>query len=85
MNVIIYTKQTCSYCIRAKQLLSAKKVKYQEIPVDTDPTKREEMEKLSGRRTVPQIFINGKSVGGCDDLYQLEKTGELDTLLTQGN
>lgn len=80
-KVTIYSTKICPYCIKAKALLDRKQVSYQEIYVDNDPTLREEMERLSNRRTVPQIFINDKSIGGCDDLYSLESSGELDKLL----
>ncbi len=77
----MYTKENCSYCNRAKQLLAAKKLDYQEIRVDTDSDKLEEMVRLSGRRTVPQIFINGKAIGGYDDLFALSQSDELNKLL----
>lgn len=80
-EVIIYSTLTCPYCHRARYLLDNKKVHYQEIRVDEKPEQREQMIALSGRRTVPQIFINGQSIGGCDELYALEKTGQLDQLL----
>ncbi|MDF2868392.1 MAG: grxC [Gammaproteobacteria bacterium] len=80
-KIKIYTTEICPYCVRAKQLLDRKEVSYQEIRVDMEPAIREEMIKLSGRRTVPQIFINEQPVGGCDDLYALERAGELDKLL----
>ncbi len=80
-KVKIYTTKICPYCVRAKQLLERKEINYQEILVDVEPALREEMIRLSGRRTVPQIFINEQSIGGCDDLYALERTGELDKLL----
>ncbi|EKD77030.1 MAG: glutaredoxin 3 [uncultured bacterium] len=82
-KVEIYTKKTCPYCVRAKQLLDHKKVKYTEIRVDED-SKAVEMMLLraEGRRTVPQIFINDQGIGGCDDLYALEQTKQLDNLLT---
>lgn len=80
-DVIIYSTSACPYCVRAKMLLDAKSVSYKEIRVDSDAEKRSEMEHLSGRRTVPQIFINNKHVGGYDDLYALEKNGELDSWL----
>lgn len=80
--VIIYSTQVCPYCVRAKALLTAKQVPYTEIMVDADPSKRAEMEHRSGgRRTVPQIFIGAHHVGGFDDLYALERKGELDPLL----
>lgn len=71
-EVILYTTGYCPYCIKAKELLDRKKVIYTEIRVDLQPELREEMIQKSGRRTVPQIFINGKAIGGCDDLYALE-------------
>jgi glutaredoxin 3 len=81
-KVIIYTKENCPYCVRAKQLLDHKKVSYQEIRVDLQPELRDEMiERSDGRRTVPQIFINDVGIGGCDDLYALEQAGKLDPLL----
>lgn len=81
-KVIIYSSAACSYCVRAKALLDQKNVKYEEIRVDLDPEKREEMIERSGRRTVPQIFIGDKHVGGFDDMWALEQQGELDKLLT---
>ena len=80
-KIVIYTKENCPYCVWAKQLLDSKKVNYEEIRVDIDPEKRMEMERLSGRRTVPQIFFNDQSIGGYDDLSTLEKSGKLDGLL----
>lgn len=79
--ILIYTTATCPYCDRAKTFLTARQLAYQEIRVDIDTEKREEMERLSGRRTVPQLFINGQSIGGYDDLVLLAKKGELDRLL----
>ncbi len=80
-NVEIYTKTTCPFCHRAKALLSQKGVAFQEIPIDGDAAKREEMIKRSGRNTVPQIFINAQHIGGCDDLYALDGREGLDPLL----
>jgi glutaredoxin 3 len=80
-KVVIYTSAGCPYCMDAKKLLDKKGVKYQEIPVDKDADKLSEMVKLSGRRSVPQIFINNKPIGGFDDLSELATSGELDTLL----
>jgi len=80
-KVIIYTADHCGYCTRAKQFLTQKGITFSEIRVDLDPAKRDEMIQLSGRRTVPQIFINDKSIGGCDDLLALAAHGELDNLL----
>ena len=81
-NVVMYTKNNCPYCDWAKELLKAKNVSYQEIRIDLDPAKREEMERLSGRRSVPQIFINDKSIGGFDDLSALVRSGEFEKLMT---
>lgn len=80
-DVIMYTSATCPYCTRAKTLLAQKNVAYKEIRIDEDPAQRDIMIEKSGRRTVPQIFINGTPVGGSDDLYALNKSGELDKLL----
>ena len=78
----IYTKATCPFCARAKRLLQMKKVEYEEFPVDRGGPKKDEMvQRSGGRMTVPQIFINGKHVGGCDDLMELEYDGKLDELL----
>ncbi|MDP9014273.1 MAG: glutaredoxin 3 [Pseudomonadota bacterium] len=80
--VTVYVTGWCPYCQRAKALLSAKNVVVEEIDVDDDPKFREEMMARSGRRTVPQIFIGQKHVGGCDDLFELEGSGELDRLIS---
>ncbi|MEM9006306.1 MAG: glutaredoxin 3 [Cyanobacteria bacterium P01_F01_bin.86] len=84
-NVEIYTWSTCPFCRRAKQLLDQKGVTYTEYPVDGDEAARDAMvaRGTHGRRSVPQIFINDKHIGGSDDLYSLERQGQLDTLLTQ--
>jgi glutaredoxin 3 len=81
-EVTIYTTMLCPYCYRAKALLSEKGVAFEEIDVGMDADKRDEMTKRAhGGYTVPQIFINGNHVGGCDDLYALERAGKLDALL----
>jgi glutaredoxin 3 len=80
-SVKLYTKAGCPFCHRARQLLEIKRIRYQEIPVDGRTERFEEMVSKSGRRTVPQIFINEEPIGGCDDLYALEEEGELDKLL----
>jgi glutaredoxin 3 len=80
-KVIIYTKDYCPYCYRAKDLLDNKKVSYTEFDVTHDPEKEQEMRERSQRTTVPQIFIDDTHVGGCDDLFALDKSGELDKLL----
>ena len=83
-NVEIYTWQTCPYCIRAKMLLSWKGVNFTEYKIDGDGAARVKMaERANGRRTVPQIFINDQPIGGCDDLYQLDREGRLDLLLME--
>lgn len=84
-NVEIYTWQTCPYCIRAKLLLWWKGVKFTEYKIDGDGAARAKMaERANGRRTVPQIFINQQHVGGCDDLYRLDREAKLDPLLAEG-
>lgn len=80
-KVLVYTTLVCPYCVQAKRLLDSKGVAYEEIRVDLDALRRQEMMELSGRRTVPQIFINDQAIGGCDDLYALERAGTLDSLL----
>ena len=81
-DIVIYTSAFCGYCARAKRLLKAKGAEFNEIGVDMNPSLREEMmQKAGGRYTVPQIFINGRHVGGCDDLHDLDARGELDKLL----
>ncbi|MEN9878327.1 MAG: hypothetical protein RLZZ158_1366 [Cyanobacteriota bacterium] len=81
-SVEIYTWRSCPFCIRAKQLLDRKGVSYVEHAIDGDEAARAAMAaKSNGRRSVPQTFINGHHVGGCDDLYALERSGELDGLL----
>ena len=81
-TVEIYTKMTCGFCIRAKRLLEMKKIAYEEYAVDFGGAKKTEMvERAGGRMTVPQIFINGRHVGGCDELMTLEYEGKLDELL----
>ena len=81
-KVVIYTSPICNYCAAAKHLLSKKKISYEEIDIGNDDKKREEMlKKSNGARTVPQIFIGEKHVGGYVELKALENKGELDTLL----
>ena len=81
-DVIVYTTDMCPYCYRAKRLLEQKGVAFTEIDVSLDPAKRAEMaQKSGGVRTVPQIFIGGKHVGGSDELYALEAEGKLDPML----
>lgn len=80
-NVIVYCSEWCPYCTRAKQLLDSKGVAYEEISVDGKPEVRADMAKKAGRTSVPQIWIGTTHVGGCDDLYALERAGKLDALL----
>jgi glutaredoxin 3 len=83
-KVEVYSTSYCPYCMRAKALLTSKGIAFEEIDVTNDPELRTEMvERAGGRRTVPEIFIDGKIIGGCDELYALEITGKLDALLTQ--
>jgi glutaredoxin 3 len=80
--VEIYTSPTCGYCHAAKRLLTLKGAKFTEINVAAHPDRRPEMvQRSNGGRTVPQIFIGGAHVGGCDDLYALDSAGKLDPLL----
>ena len=80
--VKMYTTGVCPYCIRAKQLLHAKGVQQiEEVRVDLDDAQRQHMMRITGRRTVPQIFIGAIHVGGCDDLVALDRSGGLDPLL----
>ena len=83
MNTVkMYTTQVCPYCIRAKQLLKQRGVdSIDEVRVDLQPDERRQMEELTGRRTVPQIFIGDTHVGGCDDLIALDRAGRLMPLL----
>ena len=81
-KVEIYTKTFCGFCVRARHLLEAKGVKFEEYVIDGGGPKREEMiQRANGRTTVPQIFIDGRHVGGCNDLYDLEREGKLSELL----
>ncbi|MDQ8732064.1 glutaredoxin 3 [Bradyrhizobium sp. LHD-71] len=81
-QVEIYTTPYCGYCRMAKQLLTRKDVAYTEIDVSGNPALRQTMvERAGGRTTVPQIFVRGVHVGGCDDLYELNDAGKLDKLL----
>ncbi|NNG21467.1 glutaredoxin 3 [Telluria aromaticivorans] len=80
-NVIIYSSNTCGYCTLAKRLLAQHGITPGEINIDLDPVRRAEMAQRTGRRTVPQIFIGERHVGGFDDLVLLERSGELGRLL----
>lgn len=81
-KVQIYSSPACPYCVRAKSLMKSKGQAFEEIDISTDPQLRDAMmEKAGGRRTVPQIFIDDRHIGGFDDLYALDKKGELAPLL----
>jgi len=80
-KVLMYLTASCPYCQSADRLLQQKGAAVEKIRVDLEPTRRAEMMQKSGRRTVPQIWIDGRHIGGCDDLYELERAGELDSLL----
>ena len=80
-KVVIYTTSYCPYCFGAKALLRSKNVEFEEIDVTDDPAQRAEMERLSTRRTVPQIFIDAHPIGGYDEARRLDASGELDRLL----
>ncbi len=80
-KIIIYTTNSCPYCVKAKMLLQKKQVKFEEINVNNDEIREEMIAKSGGRKTVPQIFIGSKHIGGCDDLYELENQKKLDELI----
>lgn len=81
LKIEIYSTHTCPYCVRAKALFKQKGVSFTEFFIDEDDTLRAQMMERSQRRSVPQIFINNQHVGGCDDLYALEASHQLDALL----
>jgi glutaredoxin 3 len=84
-EVVLYTTEMCGYCYRAKKLLQEKGVAFTDVDVTADAEKRAEMtQRAGGRRTVPQIFIGGRHIGGADELYALDRQGELDKLLAAG-
>ena len=81
-KIEIYTWQYCPFCIKAKNLLNKKNIQFTEYKIDGDEAARDEMSlRASGRRSLPQIFINDEGIGGCDDLYALDKENKLDNLL----
>lgn len=80
-EIVIYTKTYCPYCIRAKQLLNSLELDYHEISVDGKPQLQDHMAQLAGRRTVPQIFINGNPIGGCDEMFALYRAGEFEAMV----
>ena len=82
VKIEIYTKTFCGFCVRALHLLESKGVEFQEYAIDGGGPKRVEMiQRANGRTTVPQIFIDGRHIGGCNDLYALEQDGKLNELL----
>jgi len=83
-KVELYTTAWCPFCVRAKQLLNSKNVAFEDTDVDREPQQRAVMMQRGGARTVPQIFINYHAIGGCDELFALERAGELDALLGAG-
>lgn len=82
-NIIVYTTDYCPYCVQAKQLLKRKRAPYTEVNVEHRPELRTFLIQASGQRTIPQVFINGKSIGGFSDMAALENKGELDRLLQE--
>ncbi|MBV1884427.1 MAG: glutaredoxin 3 [Pseudomonadales bacterium] len=80
-TVTLYTTRFCPYCVQAKRLLDSKGIQFTDIPVDNDHQKRIEMQEKGGGSTVPQIWIDDEHVGGCDELYLLERQNKLDGLL----
>ena len=80
-GIVMYVTDGCPYCARARGLLTQKGLAFSEINVDEDAKSREEMIVRSGRRTVPQIFIGDRHIGGCDDLFALDGSGEFDRLI----
>ncbi len=84
-RIQMYTTAVCPYCVRAEQLLRQRGVTdIEKIRIDLDPARKDEMITRTGRRTVPQIFIGDRHVGGCDDLYAVDRAGELTPLLAAG-
>ncbi len=81
MSIKVYTRRTCSYCVAAKQLLRSKGADFEEIGLDNDPQLLQEVMAKAGQRTVPQIWIGSRHVGGFTDMVALDRTGELDALL----
>jgi glutaredoxin 3 len=82
-NIIVYTTDYCPYCVQAKQLLKRKSAAYTEVNIEHRPELRTFLIQASGQRTVPQVFINGKSIGGFSDMAALDKKGELDRMLKE--
>ncbi len=83
-KIEVYASMWCGFCHRAKALLNAKGVQFTEYDVDNDPDRRREMQARGGGYTVPQIFVDDKPVGGCDDIHALDRQGKLDALIGAG-
>ena len=83
VKITMYASEYCSYCMAARMLLKKKGVDYDEVLVTNDPALRDEMERRSNKTSVPQIFIADQAIGGFDELYELEESGELDRMLNQ--
>lgn len=82
-GIVMYSTSWCPYCARARRLLQSKGVQFEEIDIEARPEARDEMIQRSGRRTVPQIFIGDKHIGGSDDLHALDASGALDPMLKE--
>lgn len=82
-EVFIYSTRNCPYCVTAKQILNRKQIEFTDIALDGNQALQLEMQQKSGRRTVPQIWINNVHIGGCSELMKLEASGELDAMLTE--
>jgi len=82
-KIEIYIKTWCPFCAKAKKLLESKGLPYEEFDIESDSKFVTEMRERSKNHTVPQIFIDGKHIGGCDDLHEIDSTGELDNLVSQ--
>lgn len=82
-GIVVFSSEYCPFCIKAKALLKSKDVEYTELVVDRKPDLRAQMTELAGSRSVPQIWIHGQHVGGCDQLVALEQSSKLDELLSQ--
>jgi glutaredoxin 3 len=84
-KVTIYTANNCPYCVKAQRILELKKIDFVKIDLTNDETKRAILSSQTGRKTVPQIYIGSEHIGGCDDLYALKDSGELDKLIQKHN
>jgi glutaredoxin 3 len=80
-DVLVYTTRWCGYCVRAKALLDARGIPYEEVSLDTDPAFRQKLQELTGSWTVPQILVDGEPIGGYTELWRLDRTGQLDARL----